>query len=175
MEYVRHNLTDAPVIPRGRSSRNFSMTVANSAAATKLGTASHRQPRRSRRYSLRRNLTIFPPLALALFPKCPFCLMAYFGVFGSVGLGSSLYITWLLPLSFIFLGLAVGALAFGSSQCRGYRPFFLGLIAAAIILLAKFYLANGALTYCGMALLFVASFWNSWPLKRSGTRAQCAC
>ena len=67
----------------------------------------------------------------------------------------------------VYLGGAVGALAFQARQRYGYRPFALGLLAGATVLVGKFALDSDPAMYVGIAMLVGASLWNAWPqLKR---------
>ena len=80
---------------------------------------------------------------------------------------------YLLPLTALFLVVAVGALAFRARRRRGHAPFCVGLAAAAILLIGKFALESTPALYGGITLLFGASLWNSWPVKttKSGSDA----
>ncbi len=82
-----------------------------------------------------------------------------------MGLPFLLNTAYLLPLTVLFLVLAVGALAFRTRRRRGYAPFSVGLAAAAILLIGKFVLDSTPVLYGGMALLFGASLWNTWPMR----------
>ncbi|MCH7726572.1 MAG: hypothetical protein IH991_08855 [Planctomycetes bacterium] len=78
-----------------------------------------------------------------------------------------------LPLTALFLVVAVGALAFRARRRRGYAPFCMGLAAAVILLIGKFALDSTPVLYGGIALLFGASLWNTWPIRtaKSGSAA----
>ena len=88
---------------------------------------------------------------------------AYAGLISSMGLAFLLNTVYLLPLTALFLLLAVGALAFRAKRRRGYTPFILGTVAAIILLVGKFTFDSESILYGGIALLFGASIWNSWP------------
>jgi mercuric ion transport protein len=70
---------------------------------------------------------------------------------------------YLLPLTVICLFLALAALAFRANRRRGYGPFILGAVAAALLMLGKFVLDSNVAVYGAIASLIVASLWNSWP------------
>ncbi len=108
----------------------------------------------------RSNFALVPALGVAALPKCPICLMA---LLSSIGLGGLIEARWLLPLMFTLLGAAVGMLAFRARSRRGLGPFYVGLFAAFILLLSKFYLDHRPSMYVGAALLIGASVWNSLP------------
>ena len=119
---------------------------------------------------------VLPAVGMSLLPKlaCPACWPAYAGLMGSMGLGFLVDTTYLLPLTGVFLVGAVGALGFRARRRRGYRPFLLGLLAGASVLVGKFVLDSDAAMYGGIALLVVASLWNAWPKRRDA--ASCpAC
>src|SRR5258708_21824004 len=83
----------------------------------------------------------FPGAGVSLLPKlmCPACWPAYAAALSSVGLGFLISTNYLLPVTALFLALAVGSLAFRASRRRGLSPFWAGVIAAALILAGKFY------------------------------------
>lgn len=119
----------------------------------------------------RTSLAVVPGIGVALLPKvaCPACWPAYAGVLSAVGMGFLLDEKWLLPLSGTFLVLAVAALAFRAPTRRGYGPFLLGTAASGAALVSKFVLDSNAAMYAGLAVLVIASVWNSWP-RRQDTR-----
>ena len=120
---------------------------------------------------LRQGLLALPGVGISMLPKviCPVCWPAYAGLLSSVGLGFLISTAYLLPLTAGFLALALGALAFRAAKRHGYGPFFLGLVAAIGVLLAKFVLASDSIVYGSVGLLVAASLWNSWPRHaRSG-------
>ena len=119
----------------------------------------------------RSSLAAVPGIGAALLPVglCPACWPAYAGLLGSLGLGFLFEKTYLLPLTAFFLLVAVGALAYKARARRGYGPFFLGLLASAIIVTGKFLLETQPLVYAGVGILIAASFWNAWPKKKRGT------
>jgi mercuric ion transport protein len=116
------------------------------------------------------SLATVPGIAFAFLPKlaCPACWPAYAGLLSSVGLGFLLNATYLLPLTVVFLVLAIGALAVGARSRRGYGPFSLGLAASAVVLLGKFVFDSDVAMYGGIVLLVSASVWNAWPLSDKG-------
>jgi len=115
----------------------------------------------------RSSLATLPGIGAALLPAgaCPACWPAYAGLLGSLGLGFLLKTTYLLPLTTLFLMIAVGLLAFRAKTRRGYGPFSAGLLAAGIMLVGKFTFASQAAMYAGVSLLVAASVWNGWPRK----------
>ena len=123
-------------------------------------------------------LAALPGVAVSLLPNlaCPACWPAYAGIMSSLGLGFLMDSTWLLPLTAVFLAVAVGALAFRARRRRGYWPFLLGSLASAVVLGGKFLLEIDAMMYIGVALLVSASVWNSWPVKRKVEACDdCGC
>ena len=96
---------------------------------------------------------------------CPFCWPAYAGLLSSVGLGFLIYSKYLLPVVVVVLTLSLGSLAFRARRRRGYGPFALGVLAAAVVLSGKFAWESEWLLYSGIGLLVASSVWNSWPLK----------
>lgn len=121
----------------------------------------------------RRNLLLLPGLSVSLLPKlaCPACWPAYTALLTSVGLGFLLNSAYLLALTVAFLGFAVAALMYRASTRNGYGPGLLGALAVVAVAIGKFGWESGGATYGGLAALFAASLWNSWP--RSAGCARC--
>lgn len=120
-----------------------------------------------RPYGWKRTLLAVPSIAASLLPKiaCPACWPAYAGLLSSVGLGFLVpNTTYLLPLTAVFVLLAVGMLAFRAHRRRGYGPFILGVVASFLILFGKFFLTSDPVFYAGLGLLILASVSNSWPV-----------
>jgi hypothetical protein len=118
---------------------------------------------------------ILPAIGAAFLPKvaCPACWPAYAGFLGALGLGFLMDTAVLLPLTAVFLGLALGALAFRARRRRGYRPLALGTVAAAIVMIGKFGFESDSAMYAGLGLLVAASLWNSWPRPRKAACPAC--
>lgn len=120
----------------------------------------------------KQTLLAVPGIGLSLLPKiaCPACWPAYAGLLSSVGLGFLATTPYLLPMTAVFLLLAIGMLAFRARRRRGYWPFALGILASGLILFGKFSLASNPVLYAGLGLLILASVWNSWPAT-----SRCIC
>ena len=117
--------------------------------------------------SWKQGLTAIPGIGLSLLPKlaCPLCWPAYAGLLSAVGLGFLISTKYLLPITAVFLVLAVGALAFRANRRHGYWPFVLGLIAATGVLVGKFWLNSNSAMYAAVGMLVIASMWNAWPRR----------
>ncbi len=117
-----------------------------------------------------------PAIGMSLLPKvaCPACWPAYAGVLGALGFGFLLDAAYLLPLTSVFLTIALGALAFRAKRRRGYGPFLIGVTAATVVLIGKFAFDSDAAMYVGVAALVCASTWNSWPRRSQETCPACA-
>ena len=115
----------------------------------------------------KRSLAAVPGVGVSLLPKlmCPMCWPAYAGLVSALGLGFLISTKYLLPLTAAFLAVTAVALGFHASQRHGHGPFWVGLVAAALILIGKFYLDAAQATYAGVGLLIAASVWNSWPRR----------
>jgi mercuric ion transport protein len=125
----------------------------------------------------KRNLLTLPGILLSVLRigGCPACWPVYAGILSSLGLSFLLSSHYLVPLTALFLLIALFTLGFRARTRRGYGPFAAGLIAAALILGGKFSLEANALAYFGLALLISSSFWNSWPQKTVAARCpKCA-
>ena len=125
---------------------------------------------------LKTSLAALPGIGASLLPVgvCPACWPAYAGLLTSLGLGFLIKETYLLPLTALFLLIAVAALGYKARTRRGYGPFFLGLAASTLMLTGNFLLGIPALLYAGVALLVAASAWNAWPKKKHGN-ANASC
>src|SRR5260370_5459632 len=121
--------------------------------------------------TFKQGLLALPGVGVSLLPKlmCPACWPAYAAVLSSVGLGFLISTTYLLPLTALFLIVAIGSLGFRASSRRGLGPLWMGVAAGILIPGGKFYLESTPVTYVGIGFLIVASIWNSWP--RSATLA----
>lgn len=121
----------------------------------------------------KQNLLAAPGIALSLLPKiaCPACWPAYTGLLSSIGLGFLIpNSAYLLPLTAVFLLIAVGTLALRAGTRHGRAPFVVGVMAGVLILSGKFLLASNPVFYTGLGLLILASVWNSWPVA-----SHCDC
>ncbi|MGH7792650.1 MAG: MerC family mercury resistance protein [Thermodesulfobacteriota bacterium] len=129
------------------------------------------------RSNWRNTLTVIPGIGIALLPKltCPVCWPAYAGLLSSLGLGLVNYTPYLLPLTVLFLILAVASLGYRAKNRRGYKPFILGVIAASIVIFSKFVFVSDLAMYGGIALLMSASLWNSWPERKTDSGFCPAC
>lgn len=109
-----------------------------------------------------------PGVGVAMLPKlaCPACWPAYAGLLSSFGIGFLVEVRYLLPLTAVFLVLAVGALAWRAPRRRGFGPAALGLVAGLLLLVGKFVLELEPATWVAVAALVAASVWNSWPKAR---------
>jgi mercuric ion transport protein len=124
----------------------------------------------------KRSLPSIAGAAVAMLPKlaCPACWPAYAGLLTSAGLGYLVSTSYLLPLTALFLAVALGAMAFRANVRHGRGPFLLGLIAATGIMLGKFSWGSDPVLYGAVGLLVVASLWNAWP-RRDVPRKAPAC
>jgi hypothetical protein len=118
-------------------------------------------------------LTLLPAAAVTLLPKCPLCLM---GIMSALGLGTLIGVGWLKPLTLVMLGAAVGSLALRARRSRGYNPLLLGLLAAVMVFVSKFYLDYPLAAYGGLVLLFAATLWGAWAGGRATPQGgDCGC
>jgi hypothetical protein len=125
------------------------------------------------------SLAMLPGIGASLLPVgvCPACWPAYAGLLSSFGFGLLLDTAYLLPLTALFLVLAVAALAYKAKTRKGYGPFVMGIVAAVIVFVVKFVYESDLAMYGGIAMLITASLWNAWPRKKvGGNRKTCpAC
>ena len=123
------------------------------------------------------NGAMLPAIGMAFLPKlaCPACWPAYAGLLSSLGIGFIDYTSYLLPLTGGFLVIALVALAYRAQQRRGYKPLLVGMLAGAILIIGKFYFDSDVTMYIGLALLVMASLWNTWPKPHTTDKSCPAC
>jgi hypothetical protein len=122
-------------------------------------------------------LASLPAIGVALLPKavCPACWPLYAGFLSAVGFGFLMKTTYLLPLTSVFLLIAVAALGIRARRRRGYGPMVLGIAAVMVVIAGKFIFDSDPAMYCGAFLLVGASVWNAWP-RRTSSGPHCpAC
>jgi hypothetical protein len=113
--------------------------------------------------------------ALLLGASCPACWLAYAGLLTMPGLAWLLRETSLMLITLAVLGIALASLAYRAPARRGYRPLGMGVIAASLILLEKWWLSSPVLLALGLALLVGAALWNAWPRQATTPSACAAC
>lgn len=117
-----------------------------------------------------------PALGVALLPKlvCPLCFPAYAAILGALGIEFIDYTPYLLPLTAIFLAVALVVLALQARRTGNIGALLLGLAAAMIVLLGKFHFEHDWLTTGGVILLIVAILLGN--RNRTSTTPACpAC
>ena len=102
----------------------------------------------------------FPAIGTALLPKltCPLCFPAYAAVLSALGIEFVNYTPYLLPLTVIFLAVAISVLALQARRTGKIIPLALGIIASLIVLFAKFGIDADWLTTGGIIMLVAAIF-----------------
>ena len=100
-------------------------------------------------------------LALALFPKCPFCWAAYLSLFGIVGLESIPYSPWLQPVLAILLLSNLTSIWFRARATGRMMPFYLVTAGALTIVASKAFTGPDAAGLLGVALTLVGSVWST--------------
>lgn len=126
------------------------------------------------------SLAVLPGIGAALLPAlaCPACWPAYAGLLSSLGLSFVNYTAYLLPVTVVFLVIALGALGYQGYKRRAWGPALLGLTGAVILVVGRFVYESQPALYAGVALLIAASVWNAWPRKvceLPSNAPDCAC
>lgn len=123
----------------------------------------------------KKSLVVAPAIGTALIPKivCPFCWPLYASALSALGVGFIPSTTYLFPLTAAFLFIAVATLGLGARRRQNFRPFIVGLIGAALMLLGKFWMESGILVFCGIGIFLFATVWNAWPQK-AATHLPCS-
>lgn len=117
-----------------------------------------------------------PALGVALLPKltCPLCFPAYAALLSALGIGFIDYTPYLIPLTAIFLTIALGVLALQARRTGNITALLIGAAAAAIVLIDKFYFDSTILATSGVILLVIAIFLGN--RSKSSTTPVCpAC
>lgn len=122
-------------------------------------------------------LAVIPSVGAAALPAvgCPACWPAYAGLLSALGLGVVDYTPYLLPLTVVFLTVALLSLGYRARRRHKYKPLIVGIVAAWVVVVSKFVFSANAATYGGIALLLAASIWNSWPEQRTDGGSCPAC
>lgn len=115
-----------------------------------------------------------PAVGAALLPAitCPACWPAYAGLLSSLGLGFVDYTPWLMPVTILFLAIALTALAWQGYKHHTWGPLVLGSLGAIVLIIGKFQMESDIALYGGAALIITASVWNAWPRKVCPTDIQ---
>lgn len=116
------------------------------------------------RWGTGKHLPLLPVIALVLLPKCPLCLMAWFGIFGSLEVSSWVSDLWGTPLAIGLLSFAIVALVLRAWRSGNGNPLVIGLLGAGAMLAGKCLFAAPPLLYAGLGLLIGASIWSVRPL-----------
>ncbi len=137
----------------------------------------HSRGKRRTRFQWRGFLAVFPAIGASILPigTCPACWPVYAGLLSSLGLGFLFDSAYLLPVTALFLGFSVAALAYRAKARRGYRPLAIGAVGAVVVLVGKFVLSSDSLFYLGLVALIGASLWNAWPKKKAARSSCPAC
>lgn len=119
-------------------------------------------------------LPTVPAIGAVLVPglTCPACWPAYAGLLGSFGLGFINYTPFLLPLTALFLVLALSPLIYKATRGAGYKALLLGSVGAVLTISARFIIDLPSVMYVGITLLIVASIFNAFP-KRKVAASNC--
>ncbi len=122
----------------------------------------------------RQGILALPSIGVSMLPKlaCPACWPAYAGLLTSIGLGFLISAVYLVPLTAAFLFLVLGAMLFRARERRGYGPFLLGVLAGIGVLVGKFVWESSPAMYGAVALLVIASLWNTWPRRDKPNEAR---
>ncbi len=120
---------------------------------------------------------VMPGLGVSLLvaAKCPACWLAYAGLLTMPGVAWLVGETSLMLITVGLLGIALASLAYRAKDRRGYRPLALGIVAASLILIEKWWLSSPWLLALGLALLVGASLWNAWPCRATALGSCAAC
>jgi hypothetical protein len=84
-------------------------------------------------------------------------------------------VVYLLPLTAVFLLLALGTMWFRTKERRGYGPFLVGIAAASGVLIGKFVWESSPAMYSAVGLLVISPLWNACPRRdKPGEARTCS-
>ena len=118
--------------------------------------------RNCKKKSLAKATSWLPAFALAILPKCPFCIMAYSGAM-SMCSGNMLYPNANSSTSYILLGLATITLLGILLNKKGKRTWQAAAITLSGILLlsiSQFYSMSETLYYLSVLFIFFGIWFN---------------
>jgi len=109
---------------------------------------------------IKRILIALPGIGAALLPNatCPACWPVYAGILSSLGLGFLMTGSYFYLFIGILLSISLFSLAYKAKTRRGYIPFWIGLLSAAIIIGGKYYMLSDYVFYSGAFILIRANF-----------------
>ncbi len=114
-------------------------------------------------------LSVLPAVGASLLPaiSCPACWPAYTGLLSALGLGFINYTPFLLPLMIVLLLIALYPFLKDAKASGRYALFYTALAASLLIVVGKFLIKSSILTYTGIVLLIVVSFYNAFSRKKN--------
>jgi len=116
-------------------------------------------------------LAAIPAIVSSMLPMfgCPACWPAYAGVLGALGISVAGYTTYMLPLTLLFLVVALISPAREAWKRKRYGGLLLGISASTFIIVGTFILESSVMAAVGILLLIGASLH-----ARSDRRRECA-
>jgi len=104
---------------------------------------------------------------IALIPKCPVCCSVYLSFLSGLGIVSFPNSRWIIPGMLALLIINLLAQGFVVKNTKFYGPLILSALGGASIVLGKLWLNSGALSWIGVALIFIASGLNLSAKKKA--------
>ena len=125
----------------------------------------------------RRSLPTVAGAVALLLPvgTCPACFPAYAAVLSALGLPFLLDQRYVLPIAAMLLATALSSLAYRARSCRGFGPFFVGVVGSVVAVIGKFALVSDPFLYVGLSVLVAAATWNAWPQKDASPPSCATC
>lgn len=121
--------------------------------------ANHRKCKSKKKNNL---IPWLPTFAIAILPKCPFCIMAYSGAM-SLCSGKMFYPHANSYSSYLIIGLSLFTLigiALNYKKKRTRVAILIALIGISLLIISQFFLMSNGLYYVGTALLFFGIWYN---------------
>lgn len=119
-------------------------------------------------------LSVLPPLAIALLPKCPLCWAAYLSVLGLGGLQSLPYRPLLLPVLISLVLLHLVSVFRRSRQTGRTAAFLLSAAGMAALLAGSVLWSLPEVSLSGVVLMFAGSLMNSFRGVGTGVNSSMA-
>lgn len=116
-----------------------------------------------------RTLSLLPSVGVAVLSKftCSFCLGAYTGLLGSLGVGFVATDAGLSGLTAGLLALGLAGVTWSTRRHRNLGPLGVMLLGSGVLLVARLDQPSPTRLLIGGAVLaLVASLWNLWLERR---------
>lgn len=103
----------------------------------------------------RRYAGVAAALAVALVPKCPFCVAGYAALLGVIGVGPASFQAWTTGLTLALGGIVLAGLVYRCRSSRARGPLVAGCLGTAALVGGKLDAEQPLLVWAGVLLIAV--------------------